>query len=217
MWNPTRARRSSAFYQTGVDVFDAHIRSRLGSRESRRLRRLGFTPGVIYGRSTGCSSSLPVCIDSARIERAFNERQAAFHSTLFDLVVQTESGPKTVRALPRNYTWTPLSQFQCMSCNWLRYTPTFGVRVDVPVQFVDADKCAPLKLGLASLEVVTGLVSFRCKGPRLPSFLQVSLAEKRMNARIRLSDIILPNSATLLHKVPEGDGGDLLLAKISSK
>ena len=122
-----------------------------------------------------------------------------------------------MRVVPRDYAWTPLSHFRCMSCNWLRYTPTFGVRLDVPVNFVDADKCAPLKLGAASLEIVTNSVAFHCRGPRIPTFLQVSLAGRKLNDRVRLSDIRLPDDITLRHKVPEGDDGDLLLAKIAAK
>ena len=167
---------------------------------------------------TAEDGAVSVYIDSTRIERAFADRQAAFQTTLFDLVLHGgEGGPEKIRVVPRNYAWTPLSHFRCLSCNWLRYTPTFGARLKVPVRFVDAEKCAPLKLGAAHLEVVTGLVSFHCKGPRIPSYLQVSLAGKEMNDHVRLSEINLPGGASLLHKVPDRDNGDLLLAKIASK
>lgn len=99
-------------------------RSVLG-KQTKRLRRAGAVPGVVFGKST---ASIPVQVDAKRFETLY---QAAGRTTIFQLNVPGE-GPRS--AIIKSVQRHPLSG-RAIHVDFFLPDLTIELQVDVPLVF----------------------------------------------------------------------------------
>lgn len=104
------AQRGEAeeFEAVGAKVIELIAQPRLedeiGKRPSRRLRRAGYVPAVVYGASVG---SIPIKLKAIDVKRAFGGLPHVGAEVMLKL--QMHEGEKALRCLVKEFQVDPLS------------------------------------------------------------------------------------------------------------
>jgi len=124
---------------------------KLGSRGSRRMRRAGITPGLLYGGGAkGENPSHAVMVDTSEVERMIRVHGWSLENTVMRMMLDGEE----VLVVPRQLQRHPVSEAP-VSCNWLRLKGS-GVsksnrrrliRVEIPIEYVDLELSPAVKRG----------------------------------------------------------------------
>lgn len=174
--------------------FKATKRVEQGTGASRRLRRAGQLPGVIYGAGA----------DAAAITLDHNElyhlmRKEAFHSSVLNIDLE---GSKESVVL-RDAQWHPFKQ-QILHLDFQRVSATEKMHLKVPLHFVNGEISPAVKLGGGMISHVITEVDIACLPKDLPEFLTVDLKDLDMDQAIHVSQLVLPAGVEVVHH-GEGD------------
>lgn len=174
--------------------FKATKRVEQGTGASRRLRRAGQLPGVIYGASK----------DAAAITLDHNElyhlmRKEAFHSSVLN--IELEGSKESV--VLRDAQWHPFKQ-QILHLDFQRVSATEKMHLKVPLHFVNGESSPAVKLGGGMISHVITEVDIACLPKDLPEFITVDLKDLEMDQAIHVSQLALPDGVEVVHH-GEGD------------
>ncbi len=163
----------------------AEKRERAGKGIARSLRRAGRTPAVIYG-----DKKEPIIISVSENEINVEYSKGQIFTTLCDLDLDGEKN----LVLARDVQLHPVTDI-VEHVDFLRVTKKTKLAVDVPVQFINEDKCPSLdKKG--TVNVVRHTVELLCSAVNIPDFLEVNLEGKEHGDAVKISDANLPKDAT---------------------
>ena len=166
----------------------AKTRSEQGSGASRRLRRAGVVPGIIYG---GKGAATPVSIEHNPLYHAL--RVEAFHSSILDMELE---GARE-RVLLRDVQWHAYKP-QVMHIDFQRVAADEKITVKVPLHFVNQEISPAVKLTAGIIGHVVNEVEISCLPDDLPSFIEVDLANLEAGKAVHFSDIVFPKGVTPL-------------------
>ncbi len=167
----------------------AFPRNEQGSGASRRLRRAGQTPGIIYG---GTESPVNIALDHNALFHAL--KKEAFHSSILDMKV----GDKTEKVVLRDFQMHAYKQL-VLHADFQRVDPNQKIHVKVPLHFVNADVSPAVKLASAVISHVLAELDVTCLPKDLPEFIEVDLSGMTENASFHVSDLKLPAGVTAVH------------------
>jgi large subunit ribosomal protein L25 len=120
--------------------FTATSRSVQGSSASRRLRRAGRVPAIVYG---GHAQPLNIELDHNEIYHAL--RKEAFHASILDMELDGKAQPVLLRAVQ----WHPYKQL-VLHVDFQRVSATEALHTKVPLHFINGEISPAVKLGGAS-------------------------------------------------------------------
>jgi large subunit ribosomal protein L25 len=160
----------------------AKTRNEQGSGASRRLRRTGFVPGIVYG---GRGAATPVAIEHNPLYHAL--RVEAFHSSILDMEID---GTKE-RVLLRDVQWHAYKP-QVLHIDFQRVAADEKITVRVPLHFRNQEISPAVKLNAGIIGHVVNDVEVICLPGDLPSFIEVDLANLEAGKAVHLSDIVFP-------------------------
>lgn len=176
----------------------ADKRERTGKGVARSLRREGRTPAVIYG-----DKKEPVTISLSENEINVEYNKGLIFTTLCDLEV---AGDKHL-VLARDVQLHPVTDV-VEHVDFLRVTKKTKLAVDVPVQFINEEKCPSLDQK-GTLNIVRHTVELMCSAINIPDFIEANLEGKEHGDPVKISDATLPEGAT-----PIIDDRDFTLATL---
>ncbi|HMV16924.1 MAG TPA: 50S ribosomal protein L25/general stress protein Ctc [Zoogloea sp.] len=162
--------------------FNASKREAQGSSASRRLRRAGRVPAIIYG---GEVAPLQVELDHNEIFHLL--RNEAFHSSVLTALV--DGAAQAV--ILRDTQWHPYKQ-QVLHLDFQRVDSTHKIHVKVPLHFVNADIAPGVKLEGGIVSHVMTELDLECLPGDLPEFVEVDLKDLKGGASIHVSHLPLP-------------------------
>jgi large subunit ribosomal protein L25 len=174
--------------------FNATARSVQGSSASRRLRRAGRVPAIVYGAG---SQPLNIELDHNEIYHAL--RKEEFHSSILDMQIE---GGKGEQVLLRSVQWHAYKP-QVLHVDFQRVDASKVLHTKVPLHFINAEVSPAVKLSAAIITHVLTELEIACLPSDLPQFLEVDLSKLLGGASLHLSDIKLPKGVTYL-----SHGGD---------
>ncbi|MGE4351724.1 MAG: 50S ribosomal protein L25/general stress protein Ctc [Bdellovibrionales bacterium] len=174
---------------TNVTVLAAKSRESVGKGTARALRRNEEVPAVIYG-----DKKAPTSISIEYKELVQHVNKAAFHTTLFDI----ELDGKKHRVLPRDVQFHPVTD-RPLHVDFLRVSPTTKVRVQVPVHFLNMDKCPGIKRG-GTLNVVHHEIEVLCSPSQIPERFEVDLEGYAIGSAVHIGAITLPKDVVYTSK-----------------
>ena len=174
--------------------FKATKRDAQGTGASRRLRRAGQVPGIIYG---GAGDALAVTMDHNELYHLL--RKEAFHASVLSIDVE---GSKESVVL-RDTQWHPFKQ-QVLHIDFQRVAAGEKMHLKVPLHFVGDDVCPAVKLGGCIISHVLTEVEVRCLPKDLPEYLTVDLSGLQPEQSLHLSQLSLPPGVEIVHH-GEGD------------
>ncbi len=163
-------------------------RERLGSRESRRLRKQGLVPGVLYGRS----EAIAICLPERELRRALSG--AGGLHTILDVVVE---GKQAKHA-------SILKDFQRDS---IRGTVTHvdlqEVRLDQPIQaavtveLIGGENAPGVREG-GVLSQVSREVNVSALPLEVPEHLDLDVSGMSIGDTLRVADLAVSDGVTFL-------------------
>jgi len=158
----------------------ATSRKAQGTGASRRLRKAGRVPGIVYG------SSEPVMIDLDHNGLYHALRKEAFHASILTL----EHEGKKEQVLLRDFQMHPFRQ-QVMHIDFERVLADKKIHMKVPLHFTNADIAPGVKSGGVISHVLSEL-TIACLPAALPEFIEVDLSTLTLGHSIHVSDVKLP-------------------------
>lgn len=180
--------------------FIATSRSVQGTSASRRLRRAGRVPAIVYG---GTTAAISVELDHNEIYHALNKEE--FHASILDMIL--DEG-KAQSVLLRSVQWHPYKQ-QVLHVDFQRVDASQAVSTKVPVHYLNAELSPAVKLAGQTIIHGPSELDITCLPANLPKFVEVDLASMLGGAKLHLSDITLPMGVKY---VPHGDDANPLMA-----
>lgn len=175
----------------------AQLREDKGKGASRRLRRTGWVPGVLYG---GDKEPRSIALKDNELAKALQNE--AFYSSIFTIVV----GDVTQDCLLKDLQRHPARE-EAMHVDLMRVIAGQAIKTTVQFHFLNEDTAPGVKLqgGAVSRNMVD--VEITCLPKDLPDFIEVDLAELNKDETIHLSDIKLPEGVEIV-ELMHGDGHD---------
>ena len=170
-------------------TFKATRREQQGSSASRRLRRVGQLPGIIYG---GNKEATPIVMDHNDLFHLL--KKEAFHSTL--LTVEVDDIQETV--VLRDTQWHPYKQ-QALHLDFQRVDAGQAIHMKVPLHFINGETSPAVKLGGCLIAQVMTELDIKCLPKDLPEFIAVDLASFEAGQSLHVSQLILPKGVELAH------------------
>ncbi len=169
--------------------FNATKRDVQGSSASRRLRRAGRVPGVIYGAG---KPAVSFDVDHNEIYQCL--RKEAFHASVVTAILDGAKEPVLLRDV-QLHAYKPL----VLHVDFQRVDANTEIHTKVPLHFVNGDVCPGVKLqgGIVS-HVVTEL-EVACLPKALPEFIEVDLKDLAMGHSLHINDLKLPAGVRVLH------------------
>ncbi len=158
-----------------------------GKGASRRLRRAGTVPAIVYG-----GELKPVSIQLNHNEVWLASQNDWFYASILDLDLAGETQKVLLRDMQRH----PFKQ-QILHLDFQRVNENELLRVSVPLHFLGEDKSPA---GKAAEVVVThelNEVEISCLPKDLPEFIEVDLSNLENGAVIHLSDLKLPEGVEI--------------------
>ena len=174
--------------------FNATKRVVEGTGASRRLRRAGRTPGIIYG---GTAAPLSVEFDHNELYQLL--RKEAFYSSVLSLSVDGQKEPVLLRDVQR-HAYRQL----ILHVDLQRVDVTKPIHQKVPLHFVNEDIAPGVKTQGGLVSHVTTEVDVKCLPGDLPAFIEVDLKDLSAGHAIHISQLALPKGVEVVHH-GEGD------------
>lgn len=171
----------------------AQPRATTGKGASRRLRRAGLVPAIVYG-----AHQEPEMLTLSHNELIKHLEHEAFYSHVLDLKV----GEFVTKVVLKDMQRHPARPF-VLHVDFMRVSQDEKLRMTVPLHFVNEEKSKGVKLGgqashnLAEVEIV-------CLPQDLPEFIAVDMLDMEIGDIIHLSEIQLPAGVSLAH-TPDPD------------
>ncbi|MFO0461899.1 MAG: 50S ribosomal protein L25/general stress protein Ctc [Burkholderiales bacterium] len=185
----------------------ATTRTAQGSGASRRLRRSGKVPGIVYG-----GTATPTAIELDHKPLYHSLRVEAFHSSILDM----ELDGKAERVLLRDVQWHAYKP-QVMHIDFQRVAADQKIHVKVPLHYVNQEVSPAVKISAAIVSHVLSEIDVTCLPAALPEFIEVDLSGLTAGHPIHLSDVTFPEGVTpvqakenpvLVVATVKGGGGD---------
>lgn len=182
----------------------AEPRAGKGTGASRRLRRTGKVPGVMYG-----AGKPPVMVAFEHNIMLRNLQQEKFHTSI--LTVNYDGAAD--QAVLRDYQMHPFKP-QVLHVDLQRISATEKIHMRVPLHFVGQDVAPGVKIGGGIVSHLMTDVDVTCLPHQLPEYLEVDMSNVELNHSVHLSDIKLPEGVQITTLAHGGD--DLAVATITT-
>jgi len=163
-------------------VLNAERRNDEGKGASRRLRRTGRVPGVIYGAGKDA-----VSISLNHKDLLKNLESEAFYSHI--LTVKLDSGEE--QAILKDLQRHP-SKPAVLHIDLQRVSANEKIRVHVPLHFMGEEVAPGVKQGGGVVAHSLTEVEVSCLPKDLPEFIEVDLSKLDLNEPVHLSELKLP-------------------------
>ena len=182
--------------------FNATSRGNKGTSASRRLRREGRVPAIVYG---GKNEPLNIELDHNEIYHAV--RKEEFHASILNMQLDGKAGGKV---LLRAVQWHPYKQ-QVLHVDFQRVAADERITTKVPLHFINADISPAIKLHAAVVTHPITDIEISCLPADLPQGIEVDLSNLEGGAVVHVADVKLPEGVTLVQQA------DLVIANAQVK
>lgn len=166
----------------------ATTRSVQGTSASRRLRRTGKVPGIVYG-----STDTPVSIELDHNDLFHALRKEAFHASILDLEID---GAAASSVLLRDVQMHPFKQ-QVLHIDFQRVAADTKIHVRVPLHFINAEVSPAVKLSANVISHVMNDIEVICLPKDLPEFIEIDLGALEAQGAVHVSDLKLSEGVSV--------------------
>ncbi len=181
----------------------AESRNDMGKGASRRLRRLGKVPAVLYGAHAD-----PQSISVDHDELLHHLESEAFYSHVLSITVNGKAQSAVLKDLQRHP-----SKPVILHADFQRVSADEKLRMHVPLHFTGEDIAPGVKIGSGLVTHNVTEVEVTCLPKDLPEFIEVDLSALDLGQSVHLSDLKLPAGVHLVELL-HGPEHDLPVAAI---
>jgi large subunit ribosomal protein L25 len=165
-----------------IHEITAERRTDQGKGASRRLRRAGKVPAVVYGAGQAAEN-----IQFDHLKLSLVARNDWFASSVLDLLVDGNRQKVLLRDLQKH----PVKP-QLLHLDFLRIDETKPVRVYVTIRFLNKEKSPAAKTSGVVISHTITEVEVSCLPKDLPEYIDLDLGELALGDVLHLSDLKLP-------------------------
>lgn len=178
---------------------NAEKRTRTGSAESRRLRKQGRVPAIIYG---GNDEPSMVSFDHDHLDHHLDNE--AFYSHIIKIKID---GNKPEEAVLRDLQRHPAKPF-IEHADFLRVVAGEALRMSVPLHFTGEEECPGVKEEDGIIQRVMTEVEIECLPRDLPEYIEVDVSALNLNEAIHLSELTLPKGVEIVELIGAEEGDE---------
>ena len=160
-----------------------------GSRATRRLRRSGRVPGILYG---GDAEPLAFDVDARELRHALAATGA---------VLEVTDGDTVSPAVLKSAHYHPV-RGETLHVDLLRVNLNVAIHAVVPLELTGADESPGVKEG-GVLEQITREVNIEALPTVIPESISHDVSRMDINDTITLAELIVPAGITLLDDLEE--------------
>ena len=164
-----------------MNSLDAILRKTETKGQLNKLREQGNVPAVVYG---GKTENQKISLTKKQVKILLEKEN--FSSDVMVLKI----GDKELNVLAREITFDTVSD-EPIHIDFLRIVEGSKIDLQIPVKFINDDKCPGLKRG-GVLNIVRRKVELTCPTENIPKELIVDLNDLEIGASIKISSIKLP-------------------------
>jgi len=177
--------------------FDISAESRTvqGKGASRRLRRAGMAPAILYG--AGKAPQMVSLPQNVLLKHLDDEK---FHSAILNVTVDGQ----TDQAILRDWQMHPVRP-EVLHVDFQRISATEKLHMKVPLHFLGQDVAPGVKLEGGIVTHLMTEIDITCLPKDLPEFLEVDMSQMHINHSVHLSDIKLPDGVQITSLTHGGD------------
>lgn len=165
----------------------AEFREDAGKGSSRRLRRQGKVPAIIYG---GGKPPRSLAFDANDLANKMG------HEAFFSSVLTVQVGDKEQPAILKDVHMHPAKR-QILHLDLQRIIATEKIRMSVPIHYLNEDTAKGVKLGGGTVSHILSEVEISCLPRDLPEYLEVDIGGMDVDDMLHLSDIKLPDGVEI--------------------
>ena len=165
----------------------AQPRDGLGTNASRRLRRTGRVPAILYG---GGKDPMPLSIEESRIKKQIENE--AFASHVLTVKVEDEESQAVLKSVHRD----PATE-RVIHMDFQRISASSEIHMHVPLHFINEEDSPGRKAG----GIVTHLlveVEVGCLPKDLPEYIEVDMVSLDVGDSVHLSELALPEGVHVM-------------------
>lgn len=161
----------------------AELRTDKGKGASRRLRRnADMIPAILYGAG---EDPQPLTLAHKDIHKACQDE--AFYSK----IIKINAGGKTQEAILKDLQRHPAKD-RIMHADFLRIRMDQEITVEVPLHFVNEEKCIGVRQGGGSISHNMTSIEITCLPGDLPEYIEVDIEHMDVGDAIHISGLTLP-------------------------
>ena len=176
---------------------NAEPRADMGKGASRRLRRSGRVPGIVYG-----GKKEPVAISLEQNELRMHLDHEAFYSHILTLKLEGKNEQVILKDLQRH----PYKQTVTSHVDFLRVLADQKLHVNVPLHFLGEDEAPGVKTGGVISRLMTE-VEVEVLPKDLPEYIEVDISAMEIGDSLHLSDLKVSEGVSLVALAHEDDRG----------
>ncbi|WP_018948033.1 50S ribosomal protein L25/general stress protein Ctc [Thioalkalivibrio sp. ALMg11] len=173
-------------------TIEAEKRDEQGSSASRRLRRAGKLPAILYGAD---KDAVSITLDHNAM--VHNLKEDAFYSH----ILSVKLGGKTEKAILRDVQRHPFKP-TIYHVDLMRVSANQPIRVSVPLHFHNEEECKGVKLGGGMVSRMINELEVECLPGDLPESIDLDVIELDVGDTVHISELKLPEgvqSVALMH------------------
>ncbi len=170
----------------------AEARTDVGKGASRRLRRDGKLPGIVYG--TDKEANMITLQHNAVMHNLEHE---AFYSHILSLKIGNETESVVLKDLQRH----PYKR-SLLHIDLLRVDANEELTMRIPLHYINEEKCTGVKNEGGVISHLMSDMEIVCLPKNLPEYIEVDMLEVKLGDTVHLTDLKLPEGvqiSDLLH------------------
>jgi len=185
---------------------NAEIRSDLGKGASRRLRKTGLVPAIVYGTDVE-----PTSISLKHNEFIHELENDAIYTQVLALKVGKQ---KKENVILRDLQRHPFKNL-VMHADFQRVSLDEVLTISVPLHFINEEICHGVKNEGGQISHLLNEVEVAAKARDIPEAIDVDVAEVKLGEMLHLSDIKLP-AGVEIPELSHGEEHDAAVVSVHS-
>jgi large subunit ribosomal protein L25 len=169
-------------------VIDVTPRTEFGKNPSRRLRRSGMIPGIVYGSN---KPPVPISVDPKQVERILHLESGV--NTVFMLHLVGKDQRRY--AMIKDFQTDPVSS-RLQHTDFIRIQMDEAIQVNVPIQTVG--EAPGVKLDLGILDIPLREIRIESLPADIPDSIPVDISAMKIGDAIRVADLVAPANVKIL-------------------
>ncbi len=173
----------------------AEPRTETGKSASRRFRREGKIPAVVYGAG---KDNVSLLLDHHEIFHKLETE--GFHSA----IIKIHTGKNVEQAILRDVQMHPMKP-HVVHVDFQRVSATEKLHIAVPIHFIGEEDAPGVKTEHGIMSHMINEVDVSCLPADLPEYLEIDVSGMSLGDAVHLSDIKVPEGVELTALLHEGE------------
>lgn len=183
----------------------AEKRSEQGKGASRRLRRAGQVPAILYGAD---ADPVAITLNHNTLEKQL--QNPAFASSILNIELEGEKIPAIIKDLQRHP-----AKPKVVHADFQRVSAKEPIRVSVPLAFEGEEEAPGIKLQSGVATHALNEVEVSCLPGDLPESIRVDMSKLKVGGSVHLSELKLPKGVEII-ALTQGADHDAQVAAIEA-